>query len=144
MFFVLLLFIVFCLYIYYFFLFFIFFFSGRIRLTSCALVTGVQTCALPIFREQVGWPVDLALFDRDAMIVSQAAQERGSVLFVRRRPGFRIPVLTTALGRAYLAFCDQAEQAAVIGRLAKMPRSEERREGKECVSTCRSRGSREH
>src|SRR3546814_2373685 len=48
MFFVLLLFIVFCLYIYYFFLFFLFFFSGRIRLTSCALVTGVQTCALPI------------------------------------------------------------------------------------------------
>src|SRR3546814_5890465 len=26
-----------------------FFFSSRIRHTSCALVTGVQTCALPIF-----------------------------------------------------------------------------------------------
>src|SRR3546814_14424079 len=29
---------------------FIFFFSSRRRHTSCALVTGVQTCALPIFR----------------------------------------------------------------------------------------------
>src|SRR3546814_2083280 len=28
---------------------FIFFFSSRRRHTSCALVTGVQTCALPIF-----------------------------------------------------------------------------------------------
>src|SRR3546814_10907155 len=27
----------------------VFFFSGRIRHTRCALVTGVQTCALPIF-----------------------------------------------------------------------------------------------
>lgn len=72
-------------------------------------------------REQVGWPVDIALFDRDAMIISQTAQERGSVLFVRRRPGFRIPVLTTSLGRAYLAFCGEAERAAVVARLAEVP-----------------------
>src|SRR3546814_5773143 len=31
------------------FLFFVFFFSSRRRHTRCALVTGVQTCALPIF-----------------------------------------------------------------------------------------------
>src|SRR3546814_8962393 len=30
---------------------FFFFFSSRRRHTSCALVTGVQTCALPIFLE---------------------------------------------------------------------------------------------
>src|SRR3546814_4462504 len=29
--------------------YFLFFFSSRRRHTSCALVTGVQTCALPIF-----------------------------------------------------------------------------------------------
>src|SRR3546814_10143652 len=31
------------------FFFFVFFFSSRRRHTSCALVTGVQTCALPIY-----------------------------------------------------------------------------------------------
>src|SRR3546814_4505199 len=31
------------------FVFLIFFFSSRSRHTSCALVTGVQTCALPIY-----------------------------------------------------------------------------------------------
>src|SRR3546814_2188925 len=30
---------------------FFFFFSSRRRHTRCALVTGVQTCALPIFRD---------------------------------------------------------------------------------------------
>src|SRR3546814_6047908 len=34
----------------YVFVFFFFFFSSRRRHTRCALVTGVQTCALPIYR----------------------------------------------------------------------------------------------
>src|SRR3546814_7753176 len=73
-----------------------FFFSSRRRHTRCALVTGVQTCALPICL--VHQPVHLARF-RD------------------------IPIL--------------AELAGQI-------RSEERRVGKECVSTCRSRWSPYH
>src|SRR3546814_1896165 len=32
---------------------FMFFFSSRRRHTRCALVTGVQTCALPIFRTTI-------------------------------------------------------------------------------------------
>src|SRR3546814_10908941 len=36
-------------------MYFLFFFSSRRRHTRCALVTGVQTCALPIY----GFPVDL-------------------------------------------------------------------------------------
>src|SRR3546814_8676582 len=35
------------------FIFSLFFFSSRRRHTSCALVTGVQTCALPIFSTNV-------------------------------------------------------------------------------------------
>src|SRR3546814_7923837 len=35
-------------------LFFFFFFSSRRRHTRCALVTGVQTCALPISRRRDG------------------------------------------------------------------------------------------
>src|SRR3546814_3583674 len=32
---------------------FVFFFSSRRRHTRCALVTGVQTCALPIYRARI-------------------------------------------------------------------------------------------
>src|SRR3546814_2637903 len=39
----------------------IFFFSSRRRHTRCALVTGVQTCALPISGEKLGFlPGDLS------------------------------------------------------------------------------------
>src|SRR3546814_10081200 len=33
-----------------------FFFSSRRRHTRCALVTGVQTCALPIYTDRSGYP----------------------------------------------------------------------------------------
>src|SRR3546814_8092565 len=39
-----------------FFVFVCFFFSSRRRHTRCALVTGVQTCALPIFRSPFSPP----------------------------------------------------------------------------------------
>src|SRR3546814_6794889 len=42
---------------------FCFFFSSRRRHTRCALVTGVQTCALPIFATQMGCSVEDAAFD---------------------------------------------------------------------------------
>src|SRR3546814_1052093 len=80
-----------------------FFFSSRRRHTRCALVTGVQTCALPIsfYRD---WLEDL--------------------------------------------FEHRQKYAEVMGLLAdetsRKIRSEERRVGKECVSTCRSRWSPYH
>src|SRR3546814_9546727 len=40
---------------------FIFFFSSRRRHTRCALVTGVQTCALPIFKDVSGQDVNFPM-----------------------------------------------------------------------------------
>src|SRR3546814_5300570 len=76
------------------------FFSSRRRHTRCALVTGVQTCALPI-------------------------SDGGTVGQERLQPGVD-PEL-------HAAEHDPRRQ-----------RSEERRVGKECVSTCRSRWSPYH
>src|SRR3546814_7517603 len=96
-----------------------FFFSSRRRHTRCALVTGVQTCALPIYRsapainaQDQRRPVEIAEHDRDAPVHGQM------------RMGF-------------IARPAQIE----IGDAGRRERSEERRVGKECVSTCRSRWS---
>src|SRR3546814_1272085 len=90
-----------------FFFFVLFFFSSRRRHTRCALVTGVQTCALPIL-----------------VHVPRA----------RRRPVGR-----HLSGRHPVAAGPRAARA-----VAGPHRSEERRVGKECVSTCRSRWSPYH
>src|SRR3546814_12481806 len=84
-----------------------FFFSSRRRHTRCALVTGVQTCALPILPKVLGF-------------------------------GFGTGTLSGffGIGGGFLIV------PALVASTSM--RSEERRVGKECVSTCRSRWSPYH
>src|SRR3546814_6294434 len=99
---------------------FFFFFSSRRRHTICALVTGVQTCALPISPQcnDTGEKIyQLASFD---------------VVAMRREAG---PARTVTL--PYFATVVQGGTAVVAKRLGQ--RSEERRVGKECVRTGRTR-----
>src|SRR3546814_3342179 len=93
-----------------------FFFSSRRRHTRCALVTGVQTCALPI-------SFDSRFVERDFNRLWDAATLDG-------------PDQTADARRARALRPIYAEADAL--------RSEERRVGKGCVSTCRSRWSPYH
>src|SRR3546814_4614172 len=93
-----------------------FFFSSRRRHTRCALVTGVQTCALPIFR---------------------TIQRQGS-----RQPA-HLNSQQSAVAFQYAKVLEHAMNVFGTQKLAE-ERSEERRVGKECVSTCRSRWSPYH
>src|SRR3546814_5864480 len=98
-----------------------FFFSSRRRHTRCALVTGVQTCALPICPREAA--------HRTMDEVSGALIAIGLVLVAVFVPTAFVPDIP---GIFYQQF------AVTIAR------SEERRVGKECVSTCRSRWSPYH
>src|SRR3546814_10541985 len=62
--------------------FFIFFFSSRRRHTRCALVTGVQTCALPISVGASGHDDLVALLVAEAIFGENAALVLGSVAFL--------------------------------------------------------------
>src|SRR3546814_8611021 len=89
-----------------------FFFSSRRRHTRCALVTGVQTCALPIWTAIIG----RSGFTTRSRVTPTTAQAVNNTL----------------------------PMGGVIKLRATLHRSEERRVGKECVSTCRSRWSPYH
>src|SRR3546814_5327341 len=99
------------------------FFSSRRRHTMCALVTGVQTCALPIYiKYDPVADAELSVF-QFRRIIGQLFWEHNTT--PRDDLGGRSPL---ALLKSYM--------------LAK--RSEERRVGTECVSTCRTRWSPYH
>src|SRR3546814_9040334 len=108
-----------------------FFFSCRRRHTRCALVTGVQTCALPISVTQGKRTVE----GDDARAVAE--RMIGMPIELGRR-------LETLQARAAKqALLDDDALQALVNRLQvtmRGMRSEERRVGKECVSTCKSRG----
>src|SRR3546814_4455599 len=109
-----------------------FFFSSRRRHTRCALVTGVQTCALPIYALQglcrVGDGAKAPRPDRnDEADIAAGAQEEV------RHAGLVRPVGQLGVG-----------DAPPAGMVVALERSEERRVGQECVRTCRSRWSSDH
>jgi len=64
------------------------------------------------FRDEIGWPSDVALFDHDAMLVIESSRAAGPLSF-NRAPGYRAPVLGTSLGIAYLAHSAAEHQEQV-------------------------------
>src|SRR3546814_5606007 len=116
-----------------------FFFSSRRRHTRCALVTGVQTCALPIF---AGWTMGFA-----ALYPSYGSGllwERPWLLTGLMPPGSRIlPRWSVQTPTGKRKSRSTPPRACARGA-PTTSRSEERRVGKECDSTCRSRGSPYH
>src|SRR3546814_1095884 len=97
-----------------------FFFSSRRRHTRCALVTGVQTCALPISGVSLEHAIDPI---GDQSYYFSAVRSTPDVKGLKN---------------------DDAKSIPVGAAPAAARRSEERRVGKECVSTCRSRWSPYH
>lgn len=72
------------------------------------------------FRQRIGWPSDVALFDHDAMLVVQSSRQNEPLHF-KRASGFRAPVLATSLGLAYLANCPESEREEYLTRAAADP-----------------------
>jgi len=69
-------------------------------------------------RQQQIWPSDLAVFDQDAMVVLDTGRDPGT-LSLNRTVGSRLPVLVTALGRAFLGFSDPELIDQTLSRLAR-------------------------
>src|SRR3546814_6383466 len=97
----------------------LFFFSSRRRHTRCALVTGVQTCALPIF-EAAG----VAVYANGGLNATYEAFDN---------PG--CPAGTAQRG----TYCGGGASNDLAQLFIAPTRSEESRVGKEWVSTCRYR-----
>src|SRR3546814_3804866 len=93
-----------------------FFFSSRRRHTRCALVTGVQTCALPILRDH---------FNLTGTHIGCDTAQCGAC--------------SVRLNGRVIKSCSIFAMQSEGGTLETIERSAERRGGKECVSTCRSR-----
>lgn len=66
--------------------------------------------------KELQWPSDVAVFDRDAMVVARTSRGEGFLHF-DRRAGYRAPLLGTSLGIAFLAFCDEETRRAALAAL---------------------------
>src|SRR3546814_2996419 len=118
--------------------FFFFFFSRRGLHTSCALVTGVQTCALPVWDQlrtcyDPEIPVDIV----ELGLVYECKVE--SLDVGKRRASVRMTLTAPGCGMGEILVADiksKVEQIPTITETdVELVRTEERRVGQEWVST---------
>ena len=86
-------------------------------------ISEVAGPVLDDLQKQVTWPTDLFSFFNDSMVMRRTTRRASPWTVDKARVGLRIPVLTTACGRAYLAHLTEAAAEGLIERLrqSKLP-----------------------
>lgn len=85
---------------------------------SAEFLLQVARPVLDWLRREYVWPSDMACFDHDAMVVIDTGTGAG-MLSLNRTVGSRLPMMNTAFGRAWLAFCLPDERERILERLAQ-------------------------
>jgi IclR family mhp operon transcriptional activator len=78
--------------------------------------------AAPVLGElqrDILWPTDLATFLNYSLYLRETTRRHSPLTIDRATVGHRLPLLRTALGRAYVSFCPDEERHAILEHLAK-------------------------
>lgn len=74
-------------------------------------------------RQQWNWPIEIGVFDQDAMIILDTSRQLGA-FSVNRKPGSRVSLFNTALGRAYLSALSDKQITDILTSLSTKPNTE--------------------
>jgi len=76
---------------------------------------------LTALRRRVVWPSDLTVRQGFYMKLIETSRRESSLAMHRDSIGFRIDMIVSAVGRAYLAFCPEPERERILAHLRKHP-----------------------
>lgn len=88
-----------------------------------ALASALCQIAAPLFAEygaRLVWPLDLTIYHDAAMVIQETTHGRSPLSIDRAMIGYRLPVLRTSAGRAYLAYCSDEERALILAHLRRL------------------------
>lgn len=71
------------------------------------------------------WPIAIATLSGSSMLIRQTTDHRSPLAVEKRGPGFRVAILGSASGIAYLAWCSSEQRDALLELLAKSRRPED-------------------
>ncbi|MBS1199499.1 MAG: transcriptional regulator [Proteobacteria bacterium] len=89
----------------------------------------VSQIARPVLHElgrEVVWPVAIATLSGTTMMLRETTDHRSPLAIERYAAGSRVPLLTSAAGRAYLAWCPTPERETLVDILSRSARDEDR------------------
>ena len=75
---------------------------------------------------QLVWPVALMTFDEGRMLVRETTHEASTLSVDHGMVGRSLPILRTAAGRCYLAFCPDRERRTILDMLSRSKAPEDR------------------
>src|SRR3981081_714298 len=79
-----------------------------------AWVTQIARPCIDELGREVMWPVAFASLSGTQMLVRETTDHRSPLAIERFSPGVRLPLLTTAAGRAHLAFCPAEQRESLL------------------------------
>ncbi|MGR3378916.1 DNA-binding transcriptional regulator [Salipiger abyssi] len=105
--------------------------SGYVRVTRLAAALGdghavtSEICQItgPLFAEYAGrvvWPLDLTVYNNAAMIIQETTHNRSPLSIDRGMTGYKLPILRTSAGRAYLSFCPDQERQIILDHIRRL------------------------
>ncbi len=89
----------------------------------------VAQTAKPLINElcrEIVWPVSISTLSGTTMMVRETTDHSSPVAIERYSAGFRTPLLTSAGGRVYLAFCAASQRETLIDVLARSTKEEDK------------------
>jgi IclR family mhp operon transcriptional activator len=95
---------------------------------SIRFVDHLVDAALPHMRrftEEHGWPLYLATISQGAIVIRHSTAPESPMSFEGAGLNLRRPVLISALGRAWLAFCPDEERRAILRDVGGVTRRQE-------------------
>jgi IclR family transcriptional regulator, mhp operon transcriptional activator len=85
----------------------------------------IAEAAAPILsalQRRVLWPTDLATYANHSMELRETTRRQSPLVIDSARVGLRLPMLASAEGLAYLAFCDDKEREEIVEALRRSDR----------------------
>jgi len=91
-----------------------------------ALVAHIAKPLLAALGTQIVWPVAVATPSGSTMMIRETTDRQSPLALEQYSAGVRVPMLSSAAGRAYLAFCSAQQRDAMLELLARSSLQEDR------------------
>jgi IclR family mhp operon transcriptional activator len=91
-----------------------------------ALISHIAKPLLASLGAQIVWPVAVATPLGATMMIRETTDRESPLALEQYGAGVRVPMLASAAGRAYLAFCSAPQRDALLELLARSPLPEDR------------------
>lgn len=83
-------------------------------------ITQVAGPILSAYSKKAVWPLDLTVYRDAAMVIQETTHGRSPLSIDRGMTGYRLPLLRTSAGRAYLSFCSKQQRDLIIEHVRRL------------------------